>query len=171
MTKITDHHTRVYLPALSRKARLRLLSLMASRPTLVLGPVLSPPCSRQRPFRAWSLPRSHTAGARHGRPLRVRAPQRGRSARFIRGCLLRSLKAISYFQAITRAHDARAFFYGPLNRAVGRPKSGRGNRLRYSVSSTMAMVSPIPVVGPAINLNLPPLRSPRAMPYWRHGGH
>jgi hypothetical protein len=24
---------------------------------------------------------------------------------FIRGCLLRSLKAISYFQAITRAHD------------------------------------------------------------------
>jgi hypothetical protein len=77
-----------------------------------LLPVLSPPCSLQRPFRAWSLPRSHTAGARHGRPLRVRAPQRGRSARFIRGCLLRSLKAISYFQAITRAHDARAFFKG-----------------------------------------------------------
>jgi hypothetical protein len=33
-----------------------------------------------------------------------------RSARFTRGCLLRSLKAISYFQAITRARDARAFF-------------------------------------------------------------
>jgi hypothetical protein len=43
---------------------------MASRPAVVLGSVLSPPCSRQRPFRAWSLPRSHTAGARHGRPLR-----------------------------------------------------------------------------------------------------
>jgi len=42
-------------------------------------------------------------------------PQRGRSARFIRGCLLRSLKAISYFQAITRAHDARAFFRGAAN--------------------------------------------------------
>jgi hypothetical protein len=63
----------------------------------------------QRPFRAWSWLRSHTAGARHARPLRVRAPLRGRSARFIRGCLLRSLKAISYFQAITRTHDARAF--------------------------------------------------------------
>jgi hypothetical protein len=102
--------TRVYLPALSRNARRRLLARMASGPDLVRGPVLKPPCSLQRPFRAWSLPRFHTAGARHGRPLRVRAPQRGRSARFIRGCLLRSLKAISYFQAITRAHDARAFF-------------------------------------------------------------
>jgi hypothetical protein len=36
--------TRAYLPALSRKAHLRLLALMASRPAVVRGPVLSPPC-------------------------------------------------------------------------------------------------------------------------------
>ena len=63
MTKITDHDTWAYLPALSRKARLRLLSLMASRPTLVLGPVLSPPCNLQRPFRArsaWAVGTFHT---------------------------------------------------------------------------------------------------------------
>jgi len=104
---------------IQRNARRLLLVRIASRPAVVRGPVLSPPCSRQRPFRAWSLPRSHTAGARHGRPLRVRAPQRGRSARFIRGCLLRSLKAISYFQAITRAHDARAFFRGRFSGPAG----------------------------------------------------
>jgi hypothetical protein len=49
-------------------------------------------------------------------PALSRKARRGRSARFIRGCLLRSLKAISYFQAITRAHDARAFFNATSSR-------------------------------------------------------
>ena len=43
-------------------------------PSGVCGPVLRPPCMRQR-----SLPR--IAGARQGQPARVRAPQRGASAR------------------------------------------------------------------------------------------
>ena len=39
-----------------------LLARMASRPDLVRGPVLSPPCSLQRPFLASSSSRSHAAG-------------------------------------------------------------------------------------------------------------
>src|SRR5262249_51444386 len=40
-----------------------------ARPSAVRGPVLRPPCSRQRPFRI--------AGCRQAPPQRVRAPQRG----------------------------------------------------------------------------------------------
>ena len=79
----------------AREERRRLLSRMASRPDFVFGPVLKPPCNLQRPFRAWSLSRFHTAGARHGGPLRVRALQRGRSARFKRGSLARRLRTSS----------------------------------------------------------------------------
>jgi hypothetical protein len=42
---------------------------MRSNPSVVLGPVLVPPCIWHRPF--------GMAGARHAVPLRVRAPQRG----------------------------------------------------------------------------------------------
>jgi hypothetical protein len=50
-------------------------------PSGVLGPVERPPCSRHRPFLGASLVSSQTARAWHGVPLRVFAPQRGRSLR------------------------------------------------------------------------------------------
>ena len=53
----------VRIPCVVRAARIR------ARPSDVRGPVLSPPCSRQRQF--------FIAGDRHGVPARVRAPQRG----------------------------------------------------------------------------------------------
>jgi hypothetical protein len=46
-----------------------------ARPASVRGPVLRPPCIRQRVF-PWM------AGERQGQPARVRAPQRGESPRF-----------------------------------------------------------------------------------------
>jgi hypothetical protein len=69
--------------ALSSRTRLRICSISAvrrpcvvwaarirARPSGVRGPVLSPPCRRQRR-------RFFIAGDWHGLPLRVRAPQRG----------------------------------------------------------------------------------------------
>ena len=46
-----------------------LAAFTRARPSAVRGPVDGPPCIRQRPF--------GIAGAQHGIPLRVRAPQRG----------------------------------------------------------------------------------------------
>jgi hypothetical protein len=53
----------LYRPWIVRAFRIR------ASPSAVLGPVLLPPCIRQRPF--------GIAGCRHGCPLRIRAPQRG----------------------------------------------------------------------------------------------
>lgn len=56
---------------------------MRARPSSVRGPVLLPPCRRQRPLRM--------AGARQGQPVRrVRAPHRGARLGFPRGLPLRS---------------------------------------------------------------------------------
>jgi len=49
---------------------------MRRRPARVRGPVLSPPCIRQR--RRGSPSAGQTTGAAQGAPFRVRAPQRGR---------------------------------------------------------------------------------------------
>jgi hypothetical protein len=55
-----------------------------------------------------SLPERQPARPRPGQPWRIGGGS----------CLLRGLKAISYFQAITRAHDARAFFRGAYSIVV-----------------------------------------------------
>lgn len=51
-----------------------------ARPSAVRGPVDSPPCKRHRPFSGAGSPGLHTAAARHARPSRHFAPQRGRSS-------------------------------------------------------------------------------------------
>jgi hypothetical protein len=102
----------VYLPALSLHRPPAVACPDGDAADLRLWPRAQPAVQSAAPVPSLVLAAIPHCRARHGRPLRVRAPQRGRSARFIRGCLLRSLEAISYFQAITRAHYARAFFRG-----------------------------------------------------------
>ena len=55
------------MSAVCKPVRVRAARSLA-KPSGVRGPVLGPPCIRQRPF--------GIAGALHGRPARVRAPQR-----------------------------------------------------------------------------------------------
>jgi hypothetical protein len=59
-----------------------LAALILARPSGVRGPVLAPPCMRQRPLLI--------AGAWQGQPVRVFAPQRGARFRLrhgpLRGC-------------------------------------------------------------------------------------
>ena len=50
-----------------------------ARPSGVRGPVESPPCIRHLAHAGRCRSESHTHGATHGLPARVRAPQRGRS--------------------------------------------------------------------------------------------
>ena len=81
------------------------------------GPVLRPPCMRQR-----SLPR--IAGARQGQPARVRAPQRGASARL---GLPRRFGEVLVGMADARMLDAQTLeqLAKRIEKAKGANKGGR----------------------------------------------
>ena len=91
MTSFTSHrsHASEYISGTARARRgARGACPFAARcrasrilrfPSGVRGPVLRPPCIRQRPFLGASFSSSQTAGARQGSPSRRRAPHLGLS--------------------------------------------------------------------------------------------
>ena len=64
------------------------------RPSIVRGPVDSPPCMRQRPLTGPFLFLFHTAGARQGVPFLVLAPHLGRSCFGVTVCVCASSSAM-----------------------------------------------------------------------------
>ena len=85
------------------------------RPSLVLGPVLLPPWQRHRPL--------IMAGARHGSPARLRAPQRGAAFGLPRGLPFHYIgspfNALGAIIRLTATHNEWAHARSKWDRSVG----------------------------------------------------